>query len=317
MDRAFMLDKLAGRTIMGRWKRRTYQLVRMLGQGENGVVYLTACDGAHFALKISWDATALSLEWERMREFSHALVAPCPKVYELDDAELDGQCAHFFVMEYVEGKNLRQYVSHQGVEAVPDLLLQLANLLHSLHERGFVYGDLKPENVLMHKATGKPILIDFGGVTPLGTVVKEFTEIYDRAFWGWGMRKADEHYDLFSLAMMGAFLYQPMNSRTREKLIQSSPDVRKTALSRYFQQLHERSGVGRALYFTVCGKIQRVEEFSEALKNQRQQVAFTKSKGTVSWDVTDWGLLFSILVFTFAIISILFLGGHQSLFVIQ
>ncbi len=312
-----MLDSLAGQIVTGKWKKRTYHLMQTLGKGENGIVYLAECQGSSFALKISRDATALSLEWERMRELGTTLASPCPKVYELDDGEMDGQIAHFFVMDYIEGMNLRQYVSRYGDAVVPGLVSQLASLLHSLHEKGYVYGDLKPENVLVNLAKGKPVLIDFGGVTPMGTVIKEFTEIYDRAFWGWGMRKADEHYDYFSLALLGAFLYRPMTEGTREKLMQSSPDERKTALFDYFQRLRARRGISQLLYLVVCGKIRRFEEFSEALQKYRDEDNARSHKRRMGWDVTDWGLFVSILLFAFTAISIWFLGGHQSLFVIQ
>ncbi|MNC38603.1 hypothetical protein D3C75_872200 [compost metagenome] len=45
-------------------------------------------------------------------------------------------------------------------------------------------------------------LVDFGGVTPLGKAVKQFTEIYDRCYWNAGDRSADAAYDLFSFAIL-------------------------------------------------------------------------------------------------------------------
>jgi serine/threonine-protein kinase len=45
-------------------------------------------------------------------------------------------------------------------------------------------------------------LVDFGGVTQKGRSVKQFTEIYDRGYWGSGSRIADEAYDLFAFAVL-------------------------------------------------------------------------------------------------------------------
>ena len=44
--------------------------------------------------------------------------------------------------------------------------------------------------------------IDVGGTTLRGRAIKEFTEFYDRGYWGLGTRKADPAYDLFAVAMI-------------------------------------------------------------------------------------------------------------------
>ena len=49
-------------------------------------------------------------------------------------------------------------------------------------------------------------IIDWGGVTPMGCSIKEFTPVYDRASWDKGIRTADTEYDLFSLSMLFAVL---------------------------------------------------------------------------------------------------------------
>ena len=44
--------------------------------------------------------------------------------------------------------------------------------------------------------------IDVGGTTIQGRAIKEFTEFYDRGYWGLGTRKAEPAYDLFAVAMI-------------------------------------------------------------------------------------------------------------------
>ena len=44
--------------------------------------------------------------------------------------------------------------------------------------------------------------IDVGGTTIQGRAIKEFTEFYDRGYWGLGTRKAEPSYDLFAVGMI-------------------------------------------------------------------------------------------------------------------
>src|SRR5690606_32927785 len=72
----------------------------------------------------------------------------------------------------------------------------------NLHKQGWVFGDLKPDNLII---TGPPIrirCIDVGGTTAIGRAIKEYTEFYDRGYWGLGTRRAEPSYDLFAIAMI-------------------------------------------------------------------------------------------------------------------
>lgn len=108
----------------------------------------------------------------------------------------------FYVMEYIEGPLLPQYISSKGTEWIPVLMVQLLSSLSVLHQQGWVFGDLKPENLIV---TGPPAAIrciDVGGTTKQGRAIKEYTEFYDRGYWGYGTRKAEPSYDLFAVAMI-------------------------------------------------------------------------------------------------------------------
>ena len=79
--------------------------------------------------------------------------------------------------------------------------MHLLKKLTYLHANGFVFGDIKMENILVSDY-GAVELIDFGGVTQKGRAVKQFTEIYDRGYWGAGTSIADEAYDIFAFAIL-------------------------------------------------------------------------------------------------------------------
>ena len=71
---------------------------------------------------------------------------------------------HFFVMEYVPGQDLEEYVRSQGplglVKAC-DLIHQVASALGEAHKHGLVHRDIKPSNILV-TPEGQAKLLDFG-----------------------------------------------------------------------------------------------------------------------------------------------------------
>ena len=72
----------------------------------------------------------------------------------------------YYVMEYIGGENLRQYVKRQPAgrlseaEALP-IIRQVAEAVSYLHENQVTHLDIKPDNILL-RDDGTPVLIDFG-----------------------------------------------------------------------------------------------------------------------------------------------------------
>jgi serine/threonine protein kinase len=70
----------------------------------------------------------------------------------------------FIVMERVEGETLRAYLERRGrlapAEAL-DLLAQIADAIHAIHEVGLVHRDLKPANLILDRR-GRVKVLDFG-----------------------------------------------------------------------------------------------------------------------------------------------------------
>ena len=79
-------------------------------------------------------------------------------------------------MEYIEGKNLLSFIREKGTAWVPILILQLLSDLDNLHQQGWVFGDLKPENLIVTNTPVKIRCIDVGGTTKVGRAIKEYTE---------------------------------------------------------------------------------------------------------------------------------------------
>jgi tRNA A-37 threonylcarbamoyl transferase component Bud32 len=144
-----------------------YQLLRPLGRGATGDVYLAVQLSLkrEVALKIlrtdhAADPTAL----KRFQAEAEAVArVPHPNIVQVFAVgEEDG--VRFIALEYVEGRNLRDYLARKGAPDLPlalSVLRQVAAALQRAGEAGLVHRDIKPENILLtRKAEVK--VADFG-----------------------------------------------------------------------------------------------------------------------------------------------------------
>lgn len=193
-----------GTIIEGKWHRNRYCIEKELGFGANGIVYLARATNRQLvALKMSDNSMSITSEVNVLKSFAKVQGSTLgPSLLDVDDWVRRSGNISFYVMEYIEGPDLLSYIQKRGYEWTNVLILQLLSDLEQLHHNGWVFGDLKPENLIV---TGPPPhirCIDVGGTTIKGRAIKEFTEFFDRGYWGMGSRKADPSYDLFSVAMI-------------------------------------------------------------------------------------------------------------------
>ena len=144
-----------------------YEIVRELGRGGMGVVYLATDTKLErqVALKLLPENLGHDGPWRaRLRRearaaaaVSHAGIA---QVYALED---DPGGLSFVVSEYVDGRTLREEIG-LGPLPVPralDTARQVASALAAAHARGVFHRDVKPENV-MRARDGTVKVLDFG-----------------------------------------------------------------------------------------------------------------------------------------------------------
>ncbi|MEI7733371.1 MAG: protein kinase [Verrucomicrobiota bacterium] len=147
-----------------------YTLIRKLGQGGMGLVWLAHDERLHKAAALKFlpalvQADPQALEGLR-RETANAQMLTHPNIVRIHDFhEFEGE-ASFISMEYIEGKTLDvlRCEDFNGVltwERLKPLVKQLCEALQYAHEIGVIHRDLKPAN-LMVDAKGNLKLADFG-----------------------------------------------------------------------------------------------------------------------------------------------------------
>ncbi|NRD77484.1 serine/threonine protein kinase [Bacillus sp. BRMEA1] len=195
---------ISGTIITGKWHNKKYTIIKELGFGANGVVYLAKHNNTPVALKMSENGMSITSEVNVLKSFAKVQGTPTlgPSLLDVDDWQSKGPVISFYVMDYIQGPDLLSFLQQKGKSWMPILILQLLNDLDKLHENGWVFGDLKPENLIVTGPPPKIRCIDVGGTTIKGRAIKEFTEFYDRGYWGLGSRKAEPSYDLFAVAMI-------------------------------------------------------------------------------------------------------------------
>jgi len=143
-----------------------YRIIRALGEGGMGIVYLAERADLHslVAIKILRDAwlsparrERFSIEQRTLAHLNH------PSIARLYDADSLADGTPYFVMEYVEGSPLISYVNQHQCSLKDRLLLfrSICEAVQYAHGQAVIHRDLKPSNILV-KNDGSIRLLDFG-----------------------------------------------------------------------------------------------------------------------------------------------------------
>lgn len=146
----------------------SYRIVRELGRGGMGVVYLADRDDADFSHKVALkviaprhDAREVAERFRRERQILANLKHP--NIAQLHDGGLTPDGLPFIAMEYVEGVRIDHWCDERrlGVEDRLRLFLTVCDAVHYAQQNLVVHRDLKPANVLVTE-DGHVKLLDFG-----------------------------------------------------------------------------------------------------------------------------------------------------------
>jgi eukaryotic-like serine/threonine-protein kinase len=143
-----------------------YELLEEIARGGMGVVYRARQISLDriVAVKMLLFGQFSSDEFVRRFKAEAAAAAALqhPNIVAIHEIG-EQQGAHYFSMEYVEGRNLAEAVRERPMPSrqVAAQLQTLAQAVHYAHQRGVLHRDLKPSNVLIDRS-GNPRLTDFG-----------------------------------------------------------------------------------------------------------------------------------------------------------
>ncbi len=160
-------EELVGSVLDGR-----YRVERLIGEGGMGRVY--SAEHVEIAKRVAIKVLhpvyqSMPDLVERFRREARAAASIGNKhIVDITDSGTTADGSAYFVMEYLEGKDLCDVLEEKGALEIPvarELILQVCDALASAHAAGIVHRDLKPENLLVtHTRSGAPFvkILDFG-----------------------------------------------------------------------------------------------------------------------------------------------------------
>ncbi len=143
-----------------------YEIIRILGRGGMGEVYLASDSRISRKVALKILHTDLVSSKESLRRFAleaqavSALNHPhIMTIYEFDHAD-DGSL--FIVAEYIDGQTLNHQISGGlALDKALDIAMQVSSALAAAHEAGITHRDIKPENLMLRR-DGYVKVLDFG-----------------------------------------------------------------------------------------------------------------------------------------------------------
>jgi len=237
-------EDISGRTVSH------YQILKRLGAGGMGVVYLAQDTRLERVLAIKILPPEVAADQERMKRFVREAKAASaidhPNIIHVYDIGQEDDI-HFIAMQFVEGETLGSKIKRKALtldELMP-LSIQIVDAISEAHRRGIIHRDLKPANIMI-SSNGLVKLLDFGlariestepkdGIemetlsrTEIGTVLGTVAYMSPEQALG---KQIDHRTDIFSI---GIVLYEMATGRlpfsgktateTIDKIIHAEPE---------------------------------------------------------------------------------------------
>ena len=210
-----------------------YRIVREVGKGGMGTVYMaeeTVLEtGRHVAIKLlppqlTMDPAILARFQEEIKtaaRLDHPFIVP---IYFV--GEHNGQ--YFFVMKYLEGGTISQWIKKKGPMSEQDtrrILAKVTDALYYAHKHGVIHRDIKAGNIML-SPEANPTLMDFGvartnessELTMDGQIVGTAEYMAPEQWYG----EVDPRSDLYAMGIVAYYMltgHLPFRSRNTFELM--------------------------------------------------------------------------------------------------
>ena len=268
-----------------------YKILEKLGEGGMGVVYRAQDTKLDRIVALKFLPPHLTSEPQEKERFIHEAKAASAlshtnitTIHEID--EFEGQM--FIVMEYCEGKTLKQIIDKEtlSIKKVLDVGIQICEGLTAAHKKEIVHRDIKSDNIMVTKE-GQVKITDFGlaklkGATKL---TKTRSTLGTAAYMSpeqASSEEVDSRSDIFSF---GVVLYEmitshlPFKGEHQAAIIYSVINETPEPLTRYKANVPDglQRIVAKALEKDREERYQHIDDLLADLRRERKSLEYVKT----------------------------------------
>jgi len=227
-----------------------YRLLRQLGEGGCGVVYLAEQEEpvrrrvAFKVIKLGMDTKSVIARFDAERQA--LAMMDHPNIAKVLDGGATEAGRPYFVLELVQGVKITTYCDQEKLTASQrlKLFIQVCLAIQHAHQKGVIHRDIKPSNILVATHDGVPVpkVIDFGIAKAIeGRLLDDTNFTADGQVIGTPAYMSPEQAELSGLDVdtrsdiysLGVLLYELLTGRTpfeQKDLVQSGLDEMRRTL---------------------------------------------------------------------------------------
>jgi serine/threonine protein kinase len=227
-----------------------YRLLRQLGEGGCGVVYLAEQEEpvrrrvAFKVIKLGMDTKNVIARFDAERQA--LAMMDHPNIAKVLDGGATESGRPYFVLELVPGVKITEYCDREDLTASQrlKLFIQVCQAIQHAHQKGVIHRDIKPSNVLVTTHDGVPVpkVIDFGIAKAIeGRLMDDTNFTAEGQLVGTPAYMSPEQAEMSCLDVdtrsdiysLGVMLYELLTGRTpfdQKELVQSGLDEMRRTL---------------------------------------------------------------------------------------